>query len=101
MTHTPLRRVKLDDLQRRLDHAAPSGSRNAPSAKWHYGHSQMTRGNGDQIATFYDNRVGSLLFGLDPNTVQELLRGYRTYLYLKANHGEIVDLVEVPIGVPR
>lgn len=99
MAHKPLSRVKLDDLQRWLDHAAPPASRNAPSSKWEYGHSQLTRGNGDQIATFYDGRVGSFMrhFG-DPITAQELLRGYRAYLYVKANHPEVVDLLDAPVG---
>lgn len=99
MTHKTLSRVKLDGLQRWLDGAVPPGSRNSPSVKWHYSHSQMTRGNGDQIATFYDGRVGGFLHSIgEPATAQELLRGYRVYLYVKANHPEVLDLLERPVG---
>lgn len=99
MTHKTLSRVKLDDLQQWLDRAYPRESRNSPSAKWHYSHSQLTRGNGDQLATFYDSRIGGHLRNIgDPSTAQELIRGYRAYLYLKANHPEIVDLLDAPVG---
>lgn len=100
MTSKALSRSKLNDLQQWLDSAHPPGSRNAPSSKWHYSHSQLTRGNGDQLATFYDARVGGFLRQIgDCATAQELLRGYRAYLYLKANHPDIVDVLDAPIGV--
>lgn len=67
---------------------------------WSFSHSQWTDKVGAQIATLYGHggRLGSYLYYLQPNIARELVRGYRVYKYLRAQHTALVEECEMTIG---